>query len=618
MQAGTAVHTVAAAQIVAVVIVIVDAADVGHQAGPALAAADAFGLHAVADILAGRGRKIGSVAGQVIAVLVIDFITQQSVEVVDVAQGLVVGQLVGPDEFVQFMGLDGHLAVDVVAIGRAGVRPVFTLGVDKVIGYGALELEVRDDLILRPGRVERAGNPVFLVVVGLGKQRVAVAVADEIAVPGTVLVVDRVGRHHAVTGGIERRGIGGAFAVDILLNLGEQDVGSQGQAVGRHVLDIDAGGQALHLGSGRDAVLVQVVQGREILEAVRTAGQGSLIVGMTALAEKDLVPVDIAAPGNRSVGVDFFVGIGLRGILGLAFTDGVVVQAGPHVIPALLAAHDRTERHGEVRLAPVCLETDLRLAGLALLGRDDDHAVRRTRAVQGSRRGVLDDGDVFDVAVVQGGHDVQTRIAAGGADVTAAHRNAVDDIERRVAGIERAHTADVQAGGGTRLAGGLAELHARGVALQHVLEGNGRYIREPFLLHAGSGTGVGRFFEGTVTGHDDLVHQDGVGIQLDGKQTFGSDADFLVDIAQAGHDEGHRQGRDLQGEASVNIRRRTLAGTFHHDTRADDRLLRLCIGDDALQAGRCRPSRFTEPQTGKQHQAAAKKISPQRFDVCRF
>ena len=178
------------AQIVAVVIVIVDAADVGHQAGPALAAADAFGLHAVADILAGRGRKIGSVAGQVVAVLVIDFITQQSVEVVDVAQGLVVGQLVGPDEFVQFMGLDGHLAVDVVAIGRAGVRPVFTLGVDKVIGDGALELEVRDDLILRPGRVERAGNPVFLVVVGLGKQRVAVAVADEIAVPGTVLVVN--------------------------------------------------------------------------------------------------------------------------------------------------------------------------------------------------------------------------------------------------------------------------------------------------------------------------------------------------------------------------------------------------------------------------------------------
>ena len=119
-----------------------------------------------------------------------------------------------------------------------------------------------------------------------------------------------------------------------------------------------------------------------------------------------------------------------------------------------------------------------------------------------------------------------------------------------------------------------------------------------------------------ISGVQVLVNN--AGIQLDGELGGGSDTDLLVDIAQAGDDEGHRQGRDLQGEASVNIRRRTLAGTFHHDTRADDRLLRLCIGDDALQAGRCRPSRFTEPQTGKQHQAAAKKISPQRFDVCRF
>ena len=60
---------------------------------------------------------------------------------------------------------------------------------------------------------------------------------------------------------------------------------------------------------------------------------------------------------------------------------------------------------------------------------------------------LLDDGDAFDVAVVEGGHDVQARIAAGGADVAAAHRNAVNDIQRGIAGVERTHAADVQGRG---------------------------------------------------------------------------------------------------------------------------------------------------------------------------
>ena len=615
MQAGAAVHTVAAAQVVPVVIVVVHAAQVGNQAALGLVASHAFGLLAVADVLAGRRREVGRVAGQVVAVLVVDLEAEQGVQVVHPGEGLRIGELVGPHELVHLVEAGGHFAHHVVTVGGARVGPVLTLGEHEVVGDGRLELEVGNELVLRPGGVEGTGHPVLLVVVGLGEERVAVAVADEGAVPGAVLVVGGVGRDHAVTGAVERGGVGGTLAVEVLVHLGEQDVRTQGQTVRSPVFHVHAAGDALHCGRGRYTLLVHIVQGSEVLHAVGTAGDGCFIVGVFALAEQDLVPVHIAAPGNGGVVVDVRVGIGLGVGVGFAAPDGVVVQAGPHIFPALFAAHHRTERHREIGHAPVGLQAHLRLAGLAFLGGDDDDTVRGAGAVQGSRRRILDDGDAFDVAGVQGRHDIQTGVAAGHADVTAADRNAVHHIERGIAGVEGAHAADVQRGGGTRLAGGLAELDAGGVALQHVLEGHGRDVGQFLLFHVGCRAGIGRFLEGTVTGDDNFVHQDGFGLQGNMDGAGGRDLYFLVGIAQTGDHEGGRQGGDLQGEPAVQVGDGADVGAFHHHTGPDDGLIRLGVGHDTLETCGRRPGRSQEKEAGQQQRAAAKKLSPQRFHI---
>ena len=615
VQTGAAVHTVAAAQVVPVVIVVVHAAQVGDQAALGLVAAHAFGLLAVADVLAGRRREVGRVAGQVVAVLVVDLEAEQGIQVVHPGEGLRIGELVGPHELVHLVEAGGHFAHHVVTVGGAGVGPVLALGEHEVVGDGGLELEVGDELVLRPGGVEGTGHPVLLVVVGLGEERVAVAVADKIAVPGAVLVVGGVGRGDAVTGAVERGGVGGTLAVEVLVHLGEQDVRAQGQAVRSTVFHVHAAGDALHRGSGGDTLLVHIVRGGEVLHAVGTAGDGGLIVGVLALAEQDLVPVHIAAPRNGGVVVDVRIGIGLGVGVGFAAPDGVVVQAGPHVFPALLAAHHRTERHREVGHAPVGLQAHLRLAGLALLGGDDDDAVRGAGAVQGGGRRILDDGDALDVAGVQGGHDVQTGVAAGHADVTAADRNAVHHIERGIAGVEGAHAADVQRGSGTRLTGGLAELDAGCVALQHVLEGHGRDVGQFLLFHVGCRAGIGRFLEGTVTGDDNFVHQDGFGLQGNMDGAGGRDLYFLVGIAQTGDHEGGRQGGDLQGEPAVQVGDCPDLGAFYHHACPDDGFIRLGVGHDTLETGGRREGRSQGKEAGQQHRAAAKKLSPQRFHI---
>src|SRR6185437_14655243 len=110
-----------------------------------------------------------------------------------------------------------------------------------------------------------------------------------------------------------------------------------------------------------------------------------------------------------------------------------------------------------------------RRAGPALLGRDDDDAVRRIGAVQRRRGRTLHDFDVFDLLGIDVAEtaEVASAVAEVRRAVISTHANAVDDVDRIVGQTDAAHAANADALAGAGLTSAL-DHHARDAAVQHV------------------------------------------------------------------------------------------------------------------------------------------------------
>ena len=118
----------------------------------------------------------------------------------------------------------------------------------------------------------------------------------------------------------------------------------------------------------------------------------------------------------------------------------------------------RSERHG------------LLFAGIALFGRNEDHAVGGLTAVQGGGRGTLEDRDALDIlgvevrnavaaiAVPGIGHTAYGRVGLLGGRIE--NRHTVDHIERLVVAGDRPHAADAYLGRSARTRRVLVHLHA--------------------------------------------------------------------------------------------------------------------------------------------------------------
>ena len=165
------------------------------------------------------------------------------------------------------------------------------------------------------------------------------------------------------------------------------------------------------------------------------AGDGEVIFLLDTRLEVQVLPVGVAAHEIRD-----------GGAVGGAAVDTVLDQAGLDLLPLLGVR----EFHPRVPLdGGLVREIDRDLAGLALLGGDDDDAVRGTRTVDGGRRSILQHLDGLDVIHVEsdvvGGRDsvdhIQRRVVREGAGTT-------DEYGRetaQVTGGTHAHT-----GGKTR------------------------------------------------------------------------------------------------------------------------------------------------------------------------
>ena len=85
---------------------------------------------------------------------------------------------------------------------------------------------------------------------------------------------------------------------------------------------------------------------------------------------------------------------------------GIVDQALVEQVAPLVAVQRGAEVDCRVGETAGDVESHPCLALTSLLGGDEDDTVGGTRAVERGRRGILDDGDVFDVRGVQRAHDL--------------------------------------------------------------------------------------------------------------------------------------------------------------------------------------------------------------------
>ena len=221
--------------------------------------------------------------------------------------------------------------------------------------------------------------------------------------------------------------------------------------------------------------------------------------------------------------------------------------------------------HKVLRLADTHLrgEVHLRLAGLAALCRDDDYAVTGLGAVDGGRSGILHDLDVLDVNRVQVVEQLRVR-----------GRIAVDHVQRVVAAVDRAVTADADRRGGARSTVHLLQRDTRGHTCEGLRHRGVRHLGDLVALDRGNGRRDGALGDGTVTHGHRLLQQQAVVLQHDVE--VGSRSHPLGDIADAGDFEG-RARSDPDREPAVDVGDDTVGGAGHDDGGADDRLSGLVL-----------------------------------------
>ncbi len=197
----------------------------------------------------------------------------------------------------------------------------------------------------------------------------------------------------------------------------------------------------------------------------------------------------------------------------------------------------------------------------ALLRGHEDDAVRTGRTVDGGGSRILQDGHGLDV------------LRGQGADFAA--RDAVDDHERTVAGLQGGGAADLVVGTGVRV-GALArdDVQAGDLTGEHrhgVVRGT---AEEVLAVHLDDGRRDLLLGEGTVADDDHLVQE----LRILGKEDAGRDLGGLENlrgIADAADLDDRIGIRDAEHEVSVQTGRRTVRRALLQDGSADDRA--LCV-----------------------------------------
>ena len=421
-------------------------------------------------------------------------------------------------------------------LGREGLVLARVRRVDADLGA---EREVLDRRVARLGRaevlvgaVDRADAPDRQRVGELVRDRQEQHVAQ---VPQDVVVVLR------LPDGAER--VGGVHP--------HREVGQ------RERLEVAAHGAPVLEVAEDDAVLVTVVELREVPHRGRPARDREGVLLDAAVLEDGVRILEGLAPGQRVV-------------LELLLVDA----GGPRV--------GHLERDGSPHTA-----TDG-----ALLGRDQHHAVGRVGAVEGRRGGPLQHVDGRDVVRRQAGQRADALTARAETSVLrVVDADAVDVDQRLAVSVEAAAAAHVEADAAAHVAGGRLDAHPGHLPVEEL-------VHVAVLLHVRERGGVDpadgdlgpRARPGRERSrHHDLfetrevgVEREGLGQRLTGLQGEGG---LLRLIPCVGDAERVGARRDFQAVRPVEIGGRAATGVDGEEGRPNERLAGIG-GEDRACEGR--------------------------------
>ena len=543
---GTEVHR----QVVLAVVVVGDAAEVGHDRplGPAGGLAAEAALVAAAeapDLVVVLGVEVAAGTAELLPVGGGGGGTGHHVQVVLPGEGVLVGQDVVVD----------HAAVVAAGVRRLAVLGAAVAGLDRVQvvpavdpaavhGHRALEVQLLGEVDLRVAGEDGAVGGVEIALAAghvLGRRGVAAQAVERVVVLFRVLRIP----HERVSRGVDD---------------GEDDAGAVRARTGDDavVLVVGVGHVRAH---GEPLVHVHVEAGAHVVAAGVGDLDDTLLVGVAAA---DVVAELVGAAGNAQLVV-----LGDAGLVGVVEPVGLVLEARGdidiellRVFAVLVHVQDfigtRHVGHAHVRG-----EVHLRgLVAAALLGGDEHDAVRRAGTIDGRGGGVLE--DLHRLYVVRG----EVRDGVG----TFAHGDTVHDVQRVVGRCDGTVTADADRHAGARKAAGLLDLDAGHLALDEAGSlGNGPQ-GGVFGGNDGHGRGEVLLAHGAVAdGHDGVQRE---GFFLDGHVDDGTGTHGLCDGAVAQrieHEHGLRS-RDRNGIPAVSVGHGAVLRPLLQDRDADPRI----------------------------------------------
>ena len=348
-------------------------------------------------------------------------------------------------------------------------------------------------------------------------------------------------------------------------------VGETGVAVGLLEVDIEfqvvveqcgrqrkAAGVARHIVGLEDAVLIAVAERQAVGQHAELAGDAQIVVGTESGLEDFVVPV----------GVNIRVEQRLLAVCAIGRNQTDHVVAAYHVGRLGARLQRIGGREGDFRL----------LAVGALLGRDDDDAVRCTRAVDCGRCGILQDGHALDVVRV----DERQEVATAAHAAAHLHRHTVEHDERVVGGIERCTSTDSDCAAGRWRSAAVHDLHAAHLAVDELLGRIDDALVEVLAAHARHRTCQVALALHAVADDDGLLQDSLVLLQLNLDAARCRDRHGLRLVAHERHADGLCAATQRQREVAVVVCNHALRAAHFGDGCANQGLS-CFIGHSARQ-----------------------------------
>ena len=396
---------------------------------------------------------------------------------------------------------------------------------------------------------------------------------------------------------------------DITLGTGEVHLGGNLDPVHRRIAVAHGDGvTGVLVGIRRDDTVVARIRVREIIGHLpvvgNTAEREAVVLGQAGVEEvADVVRDGLVVVDQLLLVPDRTVH--LTGTVELR-TPGTVLDEGLRTVPTLTEVVLELVQQVDLTGLDTTVVFDGEVTvgiGLTALGRHDDDTVSGTGTVEGRSGRTLQDGHALDVirgdvGDTAGGHRVTLR-----GDILGGQRNSVDDVQRLVATVDGAETADGHGVGRTRIGGGRRNLQTGDLTGKGGGDIRGTLADDVLALDRRGGVAEGLLGTGDAHRDDHRLVQTHRILFQDHVNAVGR-ADRNTDGLHS--EEGELQSAaipDIHGVITVQIGDGSCRSAFHNDRRSRDRITVrigngtgnlpvLCVKDCCQDSQKARQKQF--------------------------